>query len=93
MTVKEIEAMLIKEIVEILILNDSLEKKPDSTTMPLHDLGGFDSHNALEVIVSLSEKLGVEVETEVFGLSCDGGSTNLNTISEIAENISKSISE
>jgi acyl carrier protein len=88
MTPKEIETILIDAISEIQELNGRSVEPIDSDTKPLTDLGGFDSLNAFEVTGIISEKIGFEIDPEVFGISCKQKQPDKITIREVTQNIS-----
>ena len=83
------------EIVTILIDTISgiqkLTGRPDEpilpTTKPLEDLEDFDSLNAFEVTVEISEKIGRDIDVGIFGIFPDKKVPKKITIEDIAENI------
>lgn len=91
MTKAQVESMLIEEITEILKLNDCYETPLTPGIRPLSDLGGFDSLNAFEVTISMSQKIGVDIDVNSFGIDCSKQNPNLLTIEEMACSILKTI--
>ena len=86
---REIEELLIEEITEILKLNGAYEEPLTGDIRPLEDLGGFESLNAFEVMDSISNKLGKDLNVDSFGIQCKVANPSKLTIKEIAQKIHK----
>ena len=56
----------------------------DPNTRPFRDVGDFDSHNGVEVLLFLSEKLGCDLPDTVF---TPAKGKRILTVNEIADNI------
>ena len=61
-----VTAEVIRAVSEIQVQSGRQERDVDVRIVPLLHLEGFDSLNCLEASVLLSERLGVEVEHNVF---------------------------
>lgn len=91
MNKRDIEELLIEEITEILKLNGAYEEPLTRDIRPLEDLGGFESMNAFEVMVSISKKVGKDINVDSFGIQCNIANPSKLTIKEIAENLRKKL--
>ena len=85
-TKEEIIETLIKVIKEVQQISAEEETEVKHTTIPIYDLPGFDSHRGIETLMTIQEKLDIEI----------GGSVNLFiskdqkkaiSVSEIADRI------
>jgi acyl carrier protein len=91
MTKRELKKLLLDSIMEIQSLGGHAASEISDSTRPLSDLEGFDSLNATEVTVFLSEKTGCEVEVDIFYPSLEScrqrDPENALTMDEILEKL------
>lgn len=88
MEIKEVKKILCETVCEIQDLSGrSIPSNFCESTVPIGELEGFDSLNAVEVAVQLSEKFNCSIDSNPFIL---GG--NPLTIEQIAQKILKTIS-
>jgi len=83
MTPEEAETILIDAINSCLAASGQEVVKIGSDTVPLHDIPGFDSLCAVEVLVDIEARCGLSAESDVF-LEGEGSKARKRTIREIA---------
>lgn len=83
----EIINILIETISEIQKLTGRSDEPILPTTKPLENLEDFDSLNAFEVTVEISEKIGMDIDVGIFGIFPNKKVPKKITIEDIAENI------